>query len=261
MTALQIANRAFEATEIVSLLTQYHLIPQLLREAMIDQAIHEIHCTPEEVTQACEETYQCWQLQTDVEQQEWRSRHVLSQADFEQLATRSLKIEKFKQVTWGSKLSSYFLQRKAQLDCVLFSLIRLKNRGVANELFFRIQEGEQSFGELAQQYSQGSEVHTGGLYGPVSLGSLSPELADLLYTSAIGVVQPPVSIKEWQVIVRVEKLIPAQLDEPMRQHLLREQLELWVQEHLATLSESDQIWLKVQPPRHVVRGNGQREEL
>ena len=243
MATLQIANRAVEATEIVSLLTQYQLIPQLLRETIIDQAIAKIHCTPEEMTQACEATYQRWQLQTSLEQQEWRSHYALSQQDFEQLATRSLRIEKFKQETWGNKLNSYFLQRKAQLDRVLFSLIRLKNRGIANEIYFRIQEGEQSFGELAQQYSEGPEAETGGLYGPVNFGSLSSELADLLYSSPIGVVQPPVSIGEWQVIVRVEKQISAQMDESMRQHLLQEQFDLWIQAQIKQLNEQDKRWV------------------
>ena len=46
---------------------------------------------------------------------------------------------------------------------MVYSLIRSKDPGVAQELYFRIQEGENTFSELARQYSQGSEAQTGGL--------------------------------------------------------------------------------------------------
>jgi hypothetical protein len=41
---------------------------------------------------------------------------------------------------------------------------------------------------------------------------------------------------EWLLIVRLEKLMPAQLDESMRQRLLGELFEAWLQEQLSQLS-------------------------
>jgi parvulin-like peptidyl-prolyl isomerase len=244
MTVLQLADRTLDTKEIIPLLTQYHLIPHLLRETIIDRAIASIQCTPEEISQTCELARQHWQLDTELKQQEWRSHYSLSQTDFEQLATRPLRIEKFKQAKWGKKLESYFLHRKTQLDSVLFSLLRVRDRNVANELYFRILEGESSFAEVARQYSQGTEAQTGGLIGPIELGRLSPELAELLHPSAIGVVQPPVLMVEWQIIVRVEQRISAQLDDQMQQRLLQEQFEQWLQEQMAELDDRDRVWLQ-----------------
>jgi hypothetical protein len=244
MAVLQLADSVLEATEIIPLLTQYQLIPHLLRETIIDKAIASITCTPEEIVQACELAHQQWQLDTELKQIEWRSHYGLSQTDFEKLATRPLRIEKFKQAQWSHKLESYFMRRKVQLDSIQFSLLRLSDRSIANELYFRILEGEQSFEEVAQLYSQGSEAKTGGLMGIMELGRISPDLAGVLYTSPIGKVQPPVLIGEWQVIVRVEHMIPAQLDEPMRQRLLKEQFEQWLQEQMAALGERDKAWLQ-----------------
>jgi len=48
-------------------------------------------------------------------------------------------------------------------------VIRTKDPGVAQELYFRIQAGEQSFAEVAREYSQGPEAYTCGLLGPVEL--------------------------------------------------------------------------------------------
>jgi hypothetical protein len=230
--------------EWLALLASYQLIPQLLCEMIVDRAIATITCTPEETAHAYDQFCQQWNLTTDEQQQQWRSTCGLNQAQFDAWMTRSHRIEKFKQITWGHKLESYFLQRKREFDRVIYSLLRTKDRDVAQELFFRISEGEESFVILAQQYSQGSEAETGGLVGPVELGTLNTNLAELLYTSQIGQVES-LGIGEWCLIVRLEKRVPAQLDDAMRQRLLQEKFNQWLQEQAKQLSDRDKVWLAV----------------
>lgn len=246
-TVLQIGDRTLDTQEIIPLLVSYQLIPQFLSESIIDRAIAPISCTLEETDRACQELYQHWRLDSEPQKQAWRLHYGLSQEQFEQLATRKLRIEKFKQATWGHRLESYFLKRKRQLDRAVYSLIRIQDQEIASELFFRIREGEQSFAELAQAYSQGAEVRTGGLVGPVELGTLHPNLAELLLTSSVGKVRPPIRFGAWQVIVRLEQLIPAQLDDQMRQRLLKEKYEAWLQEQLQHLPDYDRIWMGMTP--------------
>lgn len=224
------------------LLANYQLVPQIICESIIDRAIVNIECTLEEIDAACQQFYQRWNFTTLAQKQMWRSQCGLSQAQFEQMATRALRIEKFKQKTWGLKLESQFLQRKQEFDRVVYSLLRTKDQNIAQELFFRISEGEQSFAELTQQYSEGAEAETGGLVGPVELGTLHIKLAELLHTSQVGHVQP-FGLGEWCMIIRLEKRIPAQLDEQMRQRLLQEKFDAWLQEQLQQLPDRDKVWL------------------
>jgi hypothetical protein len=58
--------------------------------------------------------------------------------------TRPILLEKLKEDKWGPKVESYFMTRKQALDKVLYSLIRTKDLGLAQELYFRIKEGEQT---------------------------------------------------------------------------------------------------------------------
>ncbi len=104
--------------------------------------------------------------------------------------------------------------------------------GIAHELYFRIQEGEQSFAELAREHSEGSEADTGGLLGPVPLSQLHPAISKLLSISKPGQLWSPRAIGEWFVMVRLEKLIPAQLNEFMRRRLINELFENWLQEQI-----------------------------
>jgi parvulin-like peptidyl-prolyl isomerase len=233
--ALKIGERLITAEEVLPLLAGYRMLPQFIQEVLIDQAIASIDCTPEETAEACEQFYTQAQISDEKARAMWLSRYGMTETQLQDLATRSVRIEKFKQVTWGLKLESYFLSRKGQLDKVIYSLIRTKDVGIAQELYFRILEGEQSLGELARVYSQGPEAQTDGLIGPVELSVPHPTLAQLLTLSQPGQLCPPTRVGEWLVLVRLEKFIPAQLDDAMRRRLLDECFNTWLADQLEKL--------------------------
>ncbi|MDZ7953022.1 peptidylprolyl isomerase [Nostoc sp. DedQUE09] len=235
--AIQIGNRTITASELISLLASYQMLPQLQRELIIDEAIEQnsrstkaIECTPEEVAQAKQQFYAEKQLKNEQDIQAWMAHQGLTPDQLEVITTRKLKIEKFKQATWGNKLESYFFQSKAKLDKVIYSLLRTQDVGIAQELYFRIQAKENSFADLAREYSLGPEAQTGGLVGPIELNALHPVMVQMLSSSQPGQILPPTRIAEWFVILRLEKFIPAQLDEFMKVRLLSELFETWLQE-------------------------------
>ncbi|MBW4565877.1 MAG: peptidylprolyl isomerase [Mojavia pulchra JT2-VF2] len=227
---LQIGNRTITADEMIPLLASYQMLPQLRRELIIDEAIASIDCTDEEVAYAKQQFFAERQLTTEAEVKAWIAYHGLSIDQLEAISVRKLKVEKFKQLTWGNKVESYFFQSKGRLDKVIYSLLRTQDMGIAQELYFRIQAKEQSFAEVARQYSRGPEAQTGGLVGPIELNQLHPAMAQLLSNIQPGQVLPPNRIAEWIVIVQLEKFIPAQMDEAMRVRLLNELFESWLQE-------------------------------
>ena len=228
-SVLQVGDRTITGDQIVPLLKQYGIMPQLLREIVIDGAIANFPLTQEENMQAYKQFYQEQKLNAEAELQAWLEANGLDREHLDYLATRNIKLERFKKHTWGDKLDSYFLQRKAKLDRVIYSLIRVSDIGIAQELFFRIQEGEQTFSNVAREYSQGAEAQTGGILGPVELGVPHPILANLLATSQPGHLLPPTRLGEWIVIVRLEKFLPALLDEATQQRLINELFEMWLQ--------------------------------
>lgn len=231
-SVLQVGERTIAAEELISLLAKYQLLPQLLREIIVDGAITAIDCTPEEKTLACQQFYERNQVMTEADRLAWLERQNMTNEQVEELVARGIKIEKFKQLTWANKIDSYFLKRKEMLDRAIYSLLRTKDGAMAQELYFRIQEGEQSFSDLAKEYSQGPEVQTGGLIGPVQLNFPHPMLAQMLRVSQPGQLWPPTRLGEWFIIVRLEKFFPAQLDDQMRRQLTDELFNSWVQEQI-----------------------------
>jgi parvulin-like peptidyl-prolyl isomerase len=226
---VQIGSYRVPAAELGNMLVTYQMLPNLVREIAVDRGIAPIECSEAEITQAIKDFYDRLQLKTREQLEEWLDAQGLTRVQLDKIAVRQHKIEKFKQETWNSKVESYFLKRKGQLDKVIYSLIRTKDIGMAQEFYFRLLEGEQNFEDLARRYSEGAEAQTGGLIGPVEISTPHPVIGKLLASHPPGQICPPIKLDQWFVIVRPDKYIPCQLDEPMRQKLINEMFGTWLQ--------------------------------
>ena len=236
MQGYQIGETTITTDEFPLLLKRYQLMPRFLREVIVDQAIAEYNCTEEESATALDKFLAQHQLTSPEAKQAWLDAHHLTPEELQQIAERPTRLEKFKQETWKNKVENYFVSRKASLDQVIYSLIRTKNPGLAHELYFRVAEGEQAFADIAREYSEGPEARTGGLLGPVPLSQPHPAISKLLSVSQPEQLWPPRPLTEWFVIIRMEKFIPAQLDDAMRHRLIDELFEKWMREQLAEVS-------------------------
>jgi parvulin-like peptidyl-prolyl isomerase len=222
--------------ELVPLLKRYQLWPGIVRELTIDRAIESIECAAADRLEALKQFDDRHGLNSEQQLTQWLDLYGVDRQQLAEIAVRNFKIARFKQATWGGNVESYFLKRKAQLDRVIYSLIRTSELGIAQEVYFRATGGEQSFAELASRYSQGAESATGGLIGPVELSSPHPAIAHQLRSQPLGKICPPLQIDEWYVIVRPEKIIPAQLDAQMRQRLIDELFQTWLQAQMRSTS-------------------------
>jgi parvulin-like peptidyl-prolyl isomerase len=244
---LTVGDRQVTLEELYSLLTQYQLLPRLARELLIDQAIAAIELTPEEREQALGFAYQQMQITSEEQRQAMLKQAGMTLEQFETQVLREAKLERHKRQTWEDQLEGHFLNSKDKLDRVVYSLIRTKEPGIAQELYFRIQEGEEEFSDLARQYSEGSEAQTGGLIGPVELNVPHPRVMQLLKSNAVGKLCPPTQIGEWWIILRLEKYIASQLDEGLRQRLRNDLFQKW-------LADQMQIRVDYYPPATVSGG-------
>ena len=237
MTAvlLQIRNRTISGEEIVPRLASYQMLPQLYRESIIDEAIAPIDCTAEEIVNASQQFYEQNQLIDETTQQLWLKKHGMSREFLEIVfIPRLLKIEKFKHQTWYHKLESYFLQRKRSLDRAIYSLIRVKDQKLRENCIFGFKKKSNHLPNWRASIPKARSSSQWNLC-PAELGTIHPNLAHLLAISRPGQLWHPIPVEGWLAIVRLETLIPAQFDLAMRQRLLRELFEIWVQEQIGEM--------------------------
>ncbi len=225
---LEIGGRVYTAEDLAPLLTEYQMLPKLAQEIIIDDAIADVECSEQEETSAYNQFCQQHQISSEEQIETWLKRQGLNREQLQKIIIRRVKIDKYKEENWGNRVEQYFLQRKSQLDRVVYSLIRIDRAELAQELYFRIQEGESTFRELAMEYSQGSEAQTGGLIGPVEMNAPHPKIAQIISTCQPGQLIPPTRVGEWIVIIRLENFLSAKLDPPTRQRMLDELFRQWL---------------------------------
>ncbi len=267
--ALQIGDTRIPCDRVLQQLYDSQLLPQLLREMVIDELIDRV---------ARENQIDLIPTQAEFDQ---LSAQVASIAPFqgmnsEQIETitrRTLKLHKFKQAGWGHKVSSYFQTIQSQLYRVSYSILQVEDGSLAQELFFRIQSGEQSFAELAVEYSQADSAQRGGLVGPILSREIPAALGQVLQRLAPGELSPLFRIDNCYGFIRLNDALPPQLDENMHQVLLDELFESWIKEQIATeigtngeISISPTTTLVEQPPEPApatttrIDGNGSMDD-
>ena len=168
------------------------------------------------------------ELQDPAIRQEWCRLRGLQEQQLVTLALRPLRWQAFCEQRFAGTVETEYLRRKGEFDQVTYSLLRVKDADLAAELHQQIREGESTFADLASRFSEGPEQRTSGVVGPVPLATPHPSLARLLQISQPGQLWPPKLLEEWWIIVRLESLATAQLDEPLRRRLVLDQGEQWL---------------------------------
>jgi parvulin-like peptidyl-prolyl isomerase len=130
-------------------------------------------------------------------------------------------------------LNEAFIQQKASLDMVTFSLIRVAELKVVKELFRKLNVDGEDFAELAMKFSIGPEAAGGGLVSPRPLSQLNPELRSKLQSLQEGqYTEPFVLGDENHLILKLIKLESAKLT-PQIEASLREKLfDQWTERQL-----------------------------
>ena len=67
-------------------------------------------------------------------------------------------MRRFAKQRFGPGLEETFLSSRGGRDLVIYSLLRVRDAGLARELWIRLEEGETTFAEAAHQYGVGEEA-------------------------------------------------------------------------------------------------------
>tara|TARA_B100000212_G_C27260044_1_gene484091 strand:+ start:26 stop:706 length:681 start_codon:yes stop_codon:yes gene_type:complete len=162
----------------------------------------------------------------------WKKINKISNEKWEDLITKEIRWGEWCLCKFNNQLKDYFFKRKPFLDKVIYSLIRVSEFGLAQEIFLRIKEGENNFSELSSQYSLGDEKNNNGIVGPISINKSHKEINNLLKISRINQLWPPILIENWWVIVRLDNKIEAELDNEISLMLAKELGEKFLNENM-----------------------------
>ena len=212
----------------VDLLRSRDLLLSLVRRQLIEKATESLKLPVGLIQKALIEHCQKEQLENDASLNNWLENHYLTRDELIHQLSLPIKLSKLAIDEFGNQTEAHFLQRKEQIDQVSYSLLRVKDSGMAYELYLQLDANEASFENLAADHSEGPEQRSGGKVGPGSLKQAHPRLQQLLRTATPGVVQEPILIEQWWVVARLDERQEASFNDAMRQRMANELLQDWL---------------------------------
>ena len=165
---------------------------------------------------------------TDEDLKQWLKYNDISEKEMSLHLYRSLQAQLLKKKNFSNKVESYFLENKTDYDLCSYSLIRVSSRSMINELYIRINEEEDTFSSLAEQYSEGPESQTSGFIQLRPLSSIHPEISERLRISRPGQLWQPFQIDDCWVLIRLEKFVPSSLDDRTTDSILDTLFNSWI---------------------------------
>jgi len=222
----------------INLLKRTELLNPLVQKLLIENEILNIKYDEEVILNLKKNIFKRNGFKSQDEFEQWLKQSNHTEESFFKVTIGNLKMNKYVLDNFGHMTESHFLKNQDKLDTVVYSLIRTKDIYLANELYQRIKEGEDDFGDLASQYSTGPEKNTKGIVGPVSVATGHPLIKDLIRSSTVGEIEKPRNLDSMMIIFRLESLQKATLDETTKLSLAKELFMLWVNEQSKLIVDS-----------------------
>ena len=216
-----------------ALLARFSLLKPLVEQMVISEAIARVEVSQEELEQARHRLLHQRGFDGMAQWSELLETLGRSEDEVLERLRHSIRRRSFMRERFAPKAEARFLERKNELDQVVYSLLRLKNSFLARELYLQIESGESNFADLAKRYAEGPERNTNGIVGPVSLTQAHPVLVEKLRVAQPGVLLEPFRISDWWLVVRLERYSPASFTDEVSDHMCQEMFDLWVDEETA----------------------------
>ena len=115
-----------------------------------------------------------------------------------------------------NNLSNYFSIRKKYLDNFYYSIIKVKNKELADEFYLRIKENEASFEEIAHQFPEVIDQKSKIKIGPVSINEIEASIGSLIKVGKKNQIWKPKLFKGIWFIVRLDNILRAEFNQNLK---------------------------------------------
>jgi parvulin-like peptidyl-prolyl isomerase len=208
----------------------------ILRRHTIEQEADRlgITSTAAELQVAADKFRTINQLETAEATWKWLQANFLTVDDFERLVAHGLTTEKLAHQLFGDRVEHFFHQNLLDYSGATIYEVVLEDRELAMEIFYSLQEGDLSFADVAYQYIRDPELkRRGGYIGTIGRNQMRPEIS-----AAVFAAKPPQLIKPVVTaigihLIQVEEILQPQLDDNIRQQILMDMFERWLEEQIA----------------------------
>ena len=220
--------------EFYDLLERNNLLERLVSSEIVNEIInsYKIDIDDAKKNQIKQTIITTEKIKSEEDYKNWLDKKNISEENLINDFLKPMKLDNYLLEKYTNRAESRFLKRKDSLEIITYSLVRVKEMYLAQELFLRIKEKPSELGNISSAYSIGHEKNSKGVVGPISMSKGNPNLMQLLQKSKIGEVNQPCRIDDVWIITRVEFRKEAILDEKTRLLLCQEIFNEWLKQKI-----------------------------
>ena len=157
MESLSFGNWQVEISQLSGLIHRLQIQHDLLRRFLEEQVIDLVDSLDKISDEQINLFRKANGLEDDTALESFLSKRCWSIRDLKLEACRGEALHRFANDRFGSGIEDIFLSRKSDLDKITYSIIRVRDLGLARELSIQINEGEISFSKAAREFGVGPE--------------------------------------------------------------------------------------------------------
>ena len=113
---------------------------------------------------------------------------------------------------YKNELNQYFIKRKDYLDLYYYTIIKVKNKEVADEIYIRIKEKESTFEEIANNFSRDEQDFHIEKIGPISITNIDDSIAPLIKIGDLNQLFQPKLLNGFWFILRKDNILKAKFN-------------------------------------------------
>ena len=140
-----------------------------------------------------------------------------------------------------NNLSNYFSIRKKYLDNFYYSIIKVKNKELADEFYLRIKENEASFEEIAYQFPEVIDQKSKIKIGPVSINEVEASILSLIKVGKKNQIWKPKLFKGIWFVVRLDNILRAEFNQNLKIKLSLELGDKFLEEKFIEVQKTNLI--------------------
>ncbi len=224
--SLQVHLKELENLELHEVLHKHQLLQPLVQRLAEEQMAKAANFGPEEETILISQAWQDLQATPPTRINEpWEGEANDNEVGIINQRLHQLRLQKRLNELYDGDVEQHFLKRRDDLERITYRTIRVKQMGLAEELYLRLLNQEDTFENLATKFSEGEERMAAGLLGPMAITDPHQIITSVLRKLTPGEINPPIAVESWYLVIKLEQRQPAKLTQGLRIQLENELLE------------------------------------
>jgi hypothetical protein len=224
--SLQVHLKELENLELHEVLHKHQLLQPLVKRLAEEQMAKAANFGSEEESILISQAWQDLQSKPPTRINEpWEGEANDNEVGIINQRLHQLRLQKRLNELYDGDVEQHFLKRRDDLERITYRTIRVKQMGLAEELYLRLLNQEDTFENLATKFSEGEERMAAGLLGPMAITDPHQIITSVLRKLTPGEINPPIAVESWYLVIKLEQRQPAKLNQGLRIQLENELLE------------------------------------